>query len=69
MSLRQAFNPLSSRFFTTTVHELRTPIQSIIGTTELLQQTELDKEQAEYYLEVRRQQGYNGNYDLAQMYC
>lgn len=53
MSLRQAFNPLSSRFFTTTVHELRTPIQSIIGTTELLQQTELDKEQAEYLRQLR----------------
>lgn len=48
MPLGKELSPTSSRFFATTVHELRTPIQSIISTTELLQQTKLDKEQAEY---------------------
>jgi signal transduction histidine kinase/CheY-like chemotaxis protein len=37
-----------SQFLANTSHELRTPIQTIIGMTELLQDTKLDREQAEY---------------------
>lgn len=37
-----------SRFLSSTVHEMRTPIQTIIGSLELLKMTTLDKEQMEY---------------------
>lgn len=37
-----------SRFLSSTVHEMRTPIQTIIGSLELLKMTSLDKEQLEY---------------------
>ncbi|MBP5446491.1 MAG: response regulator [Treponema sp.] len=37
-----------SRFLSSTVHEMRTPIQTIIGSLELLKMTSLDKEQMEY---------------------
>lgn len=37
-----------SRFLSSTVHEMRTPIQTIIGSLELLKMTNLDKEQMEY---------------------
>ncbi len=37
-----------SRFLSSTVHEMRTPIQTIIGSLELLKLTKLDKEQLEY---------------------
>lgn len=37
-----------SRFLSSTVHEMRTPIQTIVGSLELLKMTKLDKEQMEY---------------------
>lgn len=37
-----------SRFLSSTVHEMRTPIQTIVGSLELLKMTKLDKEQLEY---------------------
>ena len=37
-----------SKFFANTVHEIRTPIQTILGTLDLLAETNLDKEQKEY---------------------
>lgn len=37
-----------SRFLSSTVHEMRTPIQTIVGSLELLKLTSLDKEQLEY---------------------
>ena len=37
-----------TQFLATAVHEIRTPIQTIIGTLELLKETNLDKEQTEY---------------------
>lgn len=37
-----------SRFLSSTVHEMRTPIQTIVGSLELLKMTQLDKEQMEY---------------------
>jgi len=37
-----------SRFLSSTVHEMRTPIQTIVGSLELLRMTSLDKEQLEY---------------------
>lgn len=37
-----------SRFLSSTVHEMRTPIQTIVGSLELLKMTALDKEQMEY---------------------
>ena len=39
-------------FFANAVHELRTPIQTIIGTLELLSETKLDPEQKEYVRQV-----------------
>ena len=35
-------------FWANAVHEIRTPVQTIIGTLELLKETNLDKEQTEY---------------------
>ena len=41
-----------SRFLASTLHEVRTPIQTIICTTELLQDTTLDNEQTEYVHQI-----------------
>lgn len=43
---------LSSPFFANAVHELRTPIQTIIGTLELIRDTELNQEQDEYVRQI-----------------
>lgn len=43
----------SSPFFANAVHELRTPIQTIIGTLELMGDTKLDSEQTEYVRQVK----------------
>lgn len=43
---------LSSPFFANAVHELRTPIQTIIGTIELIRDTELNQEQSEYIRQI-----------------
>lgn len=40
-------------FLANITHELRTPIQTIIGTMELLGETQLDSEQNEYVRQVR----------------
>ncbi len=42
----------ASRFLASTLHEIRTPIQTIISTTELLDDTALDKEQTEYVRQI-----------------
>jgi CheY-like chemotaxis protein/HPt (histidine-containing phosphotransfer) domain-containing protein len=42
-----------SRFLANISHEIRTPIQTIIGMTELLEDTSLDHEQAEYSRQVK----------------
>lgn len=39
---------LLNQYLVTTAHELRTPLQTIISTTELLKETDLNPEQAEY---------------------
>lgn len=43
----------SSRFLATTLHEIRTPIQTIIGSVELLNETNLDREQKEYIRQIQ----------------
>lgn len=43
----------ASRFLANTLHEIRTPIQTIIGTIELIQETNLDKEQTEYIRQIQ----------------
>lgn len=43
----------SSRFLATTLHEIRTPIQTIIGSVELLNSTQLDREQKEYLRQIQ----------------
>lgn len=40
-------------FLANTIHEVRTPIQTIIGTLELFQQTKLDTEQTEYIRQIQ----------------
>ena len=42
-----------TQFLATAVHEIRTPIQTIIGTLELLKETNLDKEQTEYIRQLQ----------------
>ncbi|MCQ2610457.1 MAG: response regulator [Treponema sp.] len=42
----------SSRFLSTTLHEIRTPIQTIIASVELLNETKLDNEQKEYLRQI-----------------
>ena len=46
-------NAADSRFLANAIHEIRTPIQTIIGTLELLQQTNLDSEQTEYARQIQ----------------
>ena len=43
----------TTRFFANALHEIRTPIQTIIGAAERIQTTLLDKEQKEYDLHHR----------------
>lgn len=43
----------SARFLATTLHEIRTPIQTIIGSAELLNTTPLDREQKEYIHQIQ----------------
>lgn len=40
-------------FFANTLHEIRTPIQTIIGTLELMSETPLNKEQTEYLRQIQ----------------
>lgn len=42
-----------TQFLATTVHEIRTPVQTIIGILELLKETNLDKEQSEYLRQLQ----------------
>ena len=42
----------TARFLANTLHEIRTPIQTIIGAAELLKDTKLDKEQNEYIRQI-----------------
>ncbi|MDR0688994.1 MAG: response regulator [Spirochaetaceae bacterium] len=42
-----------NQFLANISHEIRTPIQTIIGMTELLQDTKLDREQAEYSRQIK----------------
>ncbi len=39
-------------FLASILHEIRTPIQTVLGTVELLQETKLDTEQAEYVRQI-----------------
>lgn len=43
----------ASRYLASTLHEIRTPIQTIIGTVELLQDTSMDDEQREYIRQIQ----------------
>ncbi|MBQ0050438.1 MAG: response regulator [Treponema sp.] len=43
----------ATRYLASTLHEIRTPIQTIIGATELMQETMLDKEQSEYIRQIQ----------------
>lgn len=43
----------TTRFLANTLHEIRTPIQTIIGAAELIKETRLDKEQKEYVRQIR----------------
>ncbi len=43
----------ASRFLAGTLHEIRTPIQTIVSTIELIQDTRLDKEQMEYIRQIQ----------------
>lgn len=43
----------ASRYLASTLHEIRTPIQTIIGTVELLQDTNMDNEQREYIRQIQ----------------
>lgn len=43
----------ASRYLASTLHEIRTPIQTIIGNVELLKETKLDKEQSEYVRQIQ----------------
>ena len=46
-------NPESQKsFIASTVHEIRTPIQTILGTIELISDTKLDEEQKEYVRQI-----------------
>ena len=42
-----------SRFLASTLHEIRTPIQTIIGNIELLQETKMNGEQQEYLRQIQ----------------
>lgn len=46
-------NYFKGSFLASTLHEIRTPIQTIIGTLELLGDTKLDKEQLEYVRQIQ----------------
>lgn len=45
--------PESVNFLATLLHEIRTPIQTIIGSSELLNNTELNQEQKEYIRQIQ----------------
>lgn len=52
-NIRKLNSQDKSRFMATAIHEIRTPIQTIIGTLELLAETPLDKEQTEYIRQLK----------------
>ena len=43
----------TEQYVANAVHEIRTPVQTIIGTLDLLSDTKLNKEQAEYVRQIR----------------
>ena len=43
----------ASRFLASTLHEIRTPVQTIMSALELISETELDKEQTEYIRQIQ----------------
>ncbi len=53
----QAANEAKSRFLATVSHEFRTPLNGIIGMTDLLLETELDPEQTNYLRAVKTSGG------------
>lgn len=42
-----------TRFLASMLHEIRTPIQTIVGTAELMEDTNLDNEQSEYVRQIQ----------------